>query len=669
MKNRKTIYIICAAALACLTFGSCRDMDLEPKDVLGEQILFRNDYGIQKYLARVYNELPIEDFNYDLNGPHPGFGYAAGSYHHGNDYWESFKGYSGGSALEVTCRGTANDPGGGFGYWPYGRIRDINNLIQALPNYEKDLTTPVYEEAMGEAHFLRAFYYFEMVKRYGGVPIVKEVQNPRDSLSALQIPRSTEYDSWMFIHDDLQYAMEHASADRSQTTRATRYAAAALMARAMLYAASVAKYGGYTGITGPAVNAGLQGISREHAKDFYQYAYDACKFIHDAGYTLHTGSDKENAYVETFTSENNDEDIFVKKYGTKESRDTYDKSALLHGWDDSTLPVGTNLAGMIGCGIQPIYELISLYEIPDITDKDGKPIRFNSLNDIWNNDKMEPRCRANFFFSGMTEPASGQVINCQAGVYTSFPGTTADACTDEKKQASDYNNKYLIYADNRTQTTMEYQGKTIPLRGEYGYYKSLGDEGSSFTGTFVRKYVNPKAAAGTRGLFGSSTPFKVFRYGQVLMDWAEAAYELGLETNNESLKEEAFQHVNEIRDRAGAHPHQMVANPADVGSEKFGFPVDENLQYIRDERRRELCFENLSYWDFRRWRVSDAMFQNYLPHIFNAYYVADEGKYIFLPQYEEHMARHMTFPKRDYYEQIPESEISKNPKLVRNDGY
>lgn len=668
MTKIKTLYIICAAVVG-FGFASCRDMDLEPKDVLGEQILFRNDYGIQKYLARVYNELPIEDFNYDLNGDHPGYGYAAGGYHNGNDYWGCFKGYSGGSALEVTCRGTGNDPGGGFGYWPYGRIRDINNLIEALPNYEKDLTAKVCEEALGEAHFLRAFYYFGMVKRFGGVPIVDEVQNPRDSLAALRLPRNTEYDCWKFIHDDLEYAMEHASADKSNTTRGNRYSAAALMARAMLYAGSVAKYGGYTGVTGPAVTAGLQGMSSDHAKEFFQYAYDACKFLHDAGFTLHTGSDKETAYVETFTQENKDEDIFVKEYGTKESRDSYDKSALLHGWDDSTLPLGTNMAANIGCGIQPVYELLSLYEMPAITDADGKPVRFNSLNDLWNSDQMEARCRANFYFSGMTETASGQVINCQAGVYTSFPGTTADACTDNGKQSSDYNNKYLHFAENRNQTTMEYQGKTIPLRGEYGYYTGLGDEGTTYTGVYIRKYVNPKAAAGTRGLFGSSTPFKVFRYGQVLMDWAEAAYELGLETDNESLKQEAFTHVNEIRDRAGAHRHEMVANPADVGSEVYGFPIDENLQYIRDERRRELCFENLTYWDFRRWRVSDAMFQNYLPHIFNAYYVADEGKYIFLPQYEEHLGRHMTFPKRDYYEQIPGGEINKNPNLVRNDGY
>lgn len=43
---------------------------------------------------------------------------------------------------------------------------------------------------------------------------------------------------------------------------------------------------------------------------------------------------------------------------------------------------------------------------------------------------------------------------------------------------------------------------------------------------------------------------------------------------------------------------------------KYGFPVDENLQYIRDERARELCFENLRIYDLRRWRVADIDFMD-----------------------------------------------------------
>lgn len=144
---------------------------------------------------------------------------------------------------------------------------------------------------------------------------------------------------------------------------------------------------------------------------------------------------------------------------------------------------------------------------------------------------------------------------------------------------------------------------------------------------------------------------------------------MGLITGNEDLKAEAFEYINEIRDRAGASQHKMVANPADVGSEIYGFAIDENLQYIRDERARELCFENHRLFDIRRWRVADIMFQNGVyTHTLLPYLVLDENKWIFLNEVERE-GRKVTFDKRHYYEQIPGGEINKNPLLIRNDGY
>lgn len=675
---KKINYILCSAVLlAGGVLTSCYDMDLEAKDVMGENILFSNDAGVQKYLARIYNEAPIEDFNFDLNGDHPGFGFQAGSYHAGNDYWSSFKGCLASAALEVYGRGTANDLGRNNDYWPYDRIREINTLIQNLPEYEANWSPSEYEAVVGEARFLRALYYFALVKRYGGVPLISEPQNPADDLETLQVPRATEYDSWKFIYEDLKYAMEHAHADMKNaaaTSRGNRYAAAALMSKAMLHAACVAKYGGYTGITGPAVTAGLQGMSADKATEFFQYAYDAAKFVKESGlFRLHDGSDKVSAYTEVFIADCADEDIFVKHYGDGvANRPLYDKDALLHCYDAAVLPLGTGLSQAVGSGIHPVWEQISLYQMPAIEDADGKPVRFDDLSDIWNNDEMEARCKANFFFSGMTDPVSGEVLDTQSGIYITYPGTTADGCQDVGKQGSDYNNnngiKFLDKMSEGTDADVPGYGK-IKVRGKYGYTTGDGDEGRTVTGLYIRKYVNTNASANTRTLFGSSTPWKEFRYGHVLCDLAEAAYELGLATGNDNLKREAFDVVNEIRDRAGARRHDMVAAPADLGTELYGFEVDENLQYIRDERARELFMENQRYWDLRRWRIADVMFQNYLPHAFHGYYVASEGKYIYLPQYEEDQTRHMTFDKKAYYSQIPGGEINKNPNLIRNDGY
>ena len=107
----------------------------------------------------------------------------------------------------------------------------------------------------------------------------------------------------------------------------------------------------------------------------------------------------------------------------------------------------------------------------------------------------------------------------------------------------------------------------------------------------------------------------------------------------------------------------MVESPQDMGSEIYGFPIDENLQYIRDERARELCYENHRIFDLRRWRVADIMFQNGMyTHTLLPYYVMDENKWIFLNEVERE-GRKVTFEKRWYYEQIPSGEIGKESKF------
>lgn len=655
-------YIVMTAALG-LTVTSCYDLDLEPKGILGENTLLKSDNGIKRYLATVYQDLPIEDFNYKQNGG-DNKGYATVNqegWHTGNK-WEAQKGSPAAAAGEATGREGAY--GDGWDYWPYDRIRDINNFLEKLPEYSSNYKPEQLNAYLAEARFLRAFYYFGMVKRYGGVPVVSKVQDPKAPAEELCVPRSSEYDCYKFIYDDLKYAMEN-GAKEVEPGRAGRYAAAALMSRTMLYAACAAKYGATVGTTGPAVNAGLMSISGDKAQEFFQYAYDACKFIQEGGYKLHDGSDKEAAYAEEFVKET-EEDIFVKQYTTMV--DAIWDTSLFHCWDAMVLPKAEGMSTQVGAAIHPLWELVSLYEMPAVTDENGKPVRFDKIEDLWNDKvaKMEPRCRACFFFPGMTEPVSGTVLDIQAGFYTEYPGTAADGTAETDQSQNDYTAKYRHRAKSFGETE-EINGQKIKKSGAHGI-RTDGDEGYSTTGVLIRKYVNTAAAATTRRFFGSTQSFKVFRYGEILCNWAEAAYELGLLTDNEELKKEAFVHINELRDRAGATRHEMVANPADIGSELYGFELDENLQYIRDERARELCFENQRIFDIRRWRVAHVMHQNYWPHVLYPYYVLKDNKYIFLNEVECY-GRKLTFDKKWYYNQIPGGQIGKNPALVRNDGY
>ena len=661
MKTLK--YIFVAAALG-LTATSCYDLDLEPKGLIYENVLFQSDNGIKKYLALMYQDLPIEDFNYCQNGDDKGYATVNQSGWHSGNRWQAQKGSPASCAAEAAGRGTSY--GDGWGYWPYDRIRDINNMLEKLPDYRANYKEDDYNAYLGEARFLRAFYYFGIVKRYGGVPIVDKVLDPKAPLEELQQPRNTEYECWKFIYEDLKFAMENATASKDEVGRANRYAAAALMSRAMLYAGSIAKYNQYTAVTGPAVSAGLMGMPADKAQEFFQYAYDACKYLKDAGFKLHTGADKEKAYTEVFLNPNTEEDIMVKQYGPNTSTPT--NTSLFHCWDCMVLPKGEGLSGDVGVALQPAWEIMGLYEMPAIIDEEtGEPVRFNDYRELWNNGEMEARCRANFYFSGMKESMSGTELDFQGGVYKSYPGLAADGTAETQGSVNDYTNQYRVRASQPGEYK-DINGTKVKVSGIHGLAEGTGDEGYSRMGACIRKYVQAEGT-NARVFFTNYQPWKVFRYGEILLNWAEAAYELGLITGNEDLKKEAFEHINEIRDRAGAHQHEMVTNPIDVGSETYGFAIDENLQYIRDERARELCFENHRLFDIRRWRVADMMFQNGVyTHTLLPYLVLDENKWIFLNEVERE-GRRVTFDKRHYYEQIPGGEINKNPLLIRNEGY
>lgn len=662
----KTIKYLCVAAAFGLMAVSCVDMDLEPKGILGENTLLKSDEGIKKYLALIYQDAPIEDFNYGQNGDQKGYAVNDNGGWHGGNRWQAQKSSPASCAQEAVGRATSY--GDGWGYWPYDRIHDINNFLEKLPEYASNFTEQRVLEYEAEGRFLRALYYFGMVKRYGGVPIVDKVQDPTAPIEELRVKRNTEYECWKFIYDDLKFAMENGTTEKIPG-RANRYAAAALMSRAMIYAGSTAKYGGYIVTSGEATATGLMGMAPSYSSEFYQYAYDACKFLKDAGFALHTGGDKEAAFVEVFTKDCAEEDIFVKQY-TDRSEAIWDTS-LFHCWDVMTLPLGTGLSSAVGCAIQPTWELMSLYEHPAIIDEDGNPVRFDNMNDFWDTDEMEARARATFFFSGMTEPLSGVVLDQQAGVYKSYPGTAADGTAESIRSVNDYTDAYRIRAQEPSTVQKEVEGgyTDVKINGPFGMADGKGDEGYGYTGAFIRKYVSTSDAAGRQDLMYCKTSFKVFRYGEILCNWAEAAYELGEMSGNSSLMQEAIDHVNELRDRAGATPYVYNPSPADVGTAIYGFKIDENLQFIRDERARELAFENHRIFDIRRWRVADQMFlDSKFSHTLSCYYVLNEGKYIFLNEVDG-LGRKVSFNKRNYYEQIPGGEIGKNPNLVRNDGY
>ncbi|SKB28057.1 Starch-binding associating with outer membrane [Parapedobacter luteus] len=621
---------------------SCQDLNLEPKGILGEPELFGNEYGVKKYFAGIYNYLPIEDFLY--------YGTNSDNAYRPNNYWEAGKFSQGNMSGEFfnTWVGVDND---GFAYWPYDRIRDVNTFIENFPTYRDNYTDADFNKLMGEAHFLRAFFYFGLAKRYGGIPIIKEVQNPLAGAETLNVSRSTEYDTWKFIYEDLKYAVDNMT-ESSESGRANKYVAAALLSRTMLYAGSIAKYSQYLGFESEAATqAGLAGMDPAQANEFFQYCVDAGKVVEAGPYSLYTRGypDKATNFANLFLDPASSESIFIKDYDMTSPGN----NRLRHSYDALMSPQ-PDMSSFVGAESYPPLDFMELYEMPAYTNPDGTPIRFDSRGDIRNG--MEPRMRGTMYFDG--DELRGKTFSIQKGIYRSYNGLAADAQGGSNGAPINSGGNRIL--GGRGWTT-EINGATYNITGAHGHFDDQGGENNGWGAAFVRKYINPDMATSDVREYRSDQHWVVFRLGEIYLNTAEALYELG-------NRDEAFDYIEKIRDRAGAQLVRpaidvITTNRGTINNANYPYAVEKSLQFIRDERARELYGENHWWWDLRRWRTADQVLNQFRHRVLSCYYVADEGKYIYLDE-DNRYNRSWTASKQCYYEPIPWGEIGKNGNLL-----
>lgn len=633
--------------LLAMIFSACQKLDLEPKGILGEPELFGNEFGVKKYFTGLYNYLPIEDFNYYGNNNPSG-----GNAFRPTNYWEAGKNSQGNMSGEFfNTWQTPNN--GGFGYWPYDRIREVNLFIQNFPNYKSKYADNVFNALLGEGRFLRAFFYFGLAKRYGGVPIVKEVQDPLANKETLAVPRNTEYDTWKFIYDDLKFAMDNLPAT-SERGRVNKFVAAALQSRAMLYAGSIAKYTQYLGFQSEAATkAGLAGIDPAKANEFFQYAVDAGKLIEGGPYVLYTKDypDKALNFANLFLDIASPENIFIKDFDQTVPNDT----RLRHSYDALMCPQ-PDMSSFVGAESYPPFDFMELYDMTPYTNPNGTPVRFANRSDIKNG--MEPRMRGTMFFDG--DVLRGKAFSIQKGIYLTYTGSAADAQAGSNAAPINSNGNRVLGGRGKTITL---GGVTLNVTGAHGNFDDAGGENNGWGAAFVRKYVNTNMATSDVREYRSGQHWIVFRLGEIFLNTAEALYELG-------KRSEAFDYVEKIRVRAGAKVarptvDQSLTNIGTINKANYPYQLEKSLQFIRDERARELYGENQWWWDLRRWRTADQVLNQFRPRVLSCYYVANEERYIYLDEINR-LNRTWTASKQCYYEPIPAGEIGKNNKLLPN---
>lgn len=608
MKTIKSISILLVTGVLIL-FSSCQKLDIKPVNLLTDDQIFSSESGINVYLAQVYRKLPIEDFSYRPTGRDGQSGF---NLHH---EWEHFW-HSGAACGEMVGPWGGMDIGGGFGYWPYKDIRAVNYFMETLPKYASNFTGNKVNELLGEAYFLRAYYYFALAKRYGGIPLVSTVQNyPEQSIEELQIPRNSEEETWNFIGADLDQAISLLPETNVQE-RANKYVAAALKSRAMLYAGSIAKYGSQNFVDGDARAQGFVGIPAEKANDFFQKAIDAAKLLEGKYALYNANSDKVQNYADAFLDDKSPENILVRNYSVP--------SRTAHSWDATFSPRFMTANALSRA--YPTLELIERFNVLNVTNADGTPRRYDHPADAFQG--LEPRLRGTIYFPG--DVLRDRTFDVQRGLYQSFTGTAADEVAKDPAQR-----KYILSGDPNTL----FEGQAVI--GQTGISTSGDDK--TRTGFYVRKYIDYRRPQADVDLFTSTTHWIEFRYAEILLNRAEADIELG-------QKDDALTCLNKIRERAGAS--------------QFGI-ADMTVDVVRNERCKELAFENHYWWDLKRWRISDVVLNNARFKGLMPYYVMNEQKYIFLKE-PETFGRNYNFEKKFYYEPIPGGELSKNPNLYPN---
>lgn len=661
-KNILSIFSLCAlmGLSGCNAF-----LELEPLDKVSPEQLLETEGGVKALLANIYTMIPMEDFNYR---PNAGF---------------NQRGYDGVNETTnlafLTDEATRSDGGvgigyEGFNYWPYGDIRQVNIFMQNVEKAKEAGTISVADadRMTGEAHFARAYMYYGLVKRYGGVPLIDKVQDDdyaNGGPGAVAVPRSTELDTWKFVLNEctLAAATLPDATSGSDLYRVTKWAAYALKSRVALHAASVAKYWNLAPLAGEAVTQKLVGgMTSADADAFYKECIEASKsLIENSGKSLYkpapaTVKEAASNFQALFLNDQNEEIIFSKAYlnGTTNTNQghSYAQFNILPQVNPGALKYGR---------FNPMLEIVDLFEdyTDDGTGKSAKIVTRTDGNEdayIANFHNMNNASVVNTLMSvpfvkynDLYEPFANKDARLLASVVvpgSSYAGTEIIIQGGFIKD----NNSYVAYSNESTQKN----GTTYYALGAEGETMFSGfnnvnsgeDANWTATGFGVRKYM-PEGESMSPDRLSSTTSYIDMRLAEVYLNYAEAVVENGSGLGDKELAEN---YLNALRRRAG-HTDR----------------ISLTLESVLKERRVEMAFEGKRFWDMNRRREFHTEFSNnrirkaLVPMLDLR---GAEPKYVFarVNYFGDETRGGRTFQNINYYRGIP--NIATNG-LVQNPGH
>jgi starch-binding outer membrane protein, SusD/RagB family len=226
-KQRLMLLVVLVTLVAT---GCSKKLDITPETFISPEELYKDEQGSIAGITGIYRKLlELNNGDYYFIGiVGTDEGKTSSFVPTWGGYWQHYDGINSYNSLLSAQNQLVQ------GIWTssYKGIVNANTAIKYIPS--SSASAAVKNRLIGEAKFLRAVFYFELVQFFGGVPLPTEVQDPVADANGGK-PRSTEDEVYALIISDLNFAVTNlAGKGTAETGRANKEAAQTLLGKVYL---------------------------------------------------------------------------------------------------------------------------------------------------------------------------------------------------------------------------------------------------------------------------------------------------------------------------------------------------------------------------------------------------------------------------------------------------